>query len=135
MIHLTESEYQQIAGHTYKNPPKNPAIRMNKWETAYSQYLDARKFANEIRDYRFEPFKLILTHGRPGVAEMSYKPDFLVVNWPSMKPEDDLFEIHEVKGFMREDAQLKLKMAAELFPYFVFVLVTREKGHWVWRRY
>ena len=38
-------------------------------------------------------------------------------------------EMHEVKGFWREDARLKIKVAAEQFP-FRFVAVTKSKDGW-----
>lgn len=99
-------------------------LPMNKTEAAYSELLEHRKIAGEIQDYRFEPFKLILCHNIPGLRnEMSYKPDFLVVF-------SDSFELHEIKGYWREDARLKIKMAAEKFPWFRFVGVTRTKGVW-----
>jgi hypothetical protein len=37
----------------------------------------------------------------------------------------------EVKGFMRDDALVKIKVAARMFPFVVFVLVRRQKsGGW-----
>jgi len=37
----------------------------------------------------------------------------------------------EVKGFMRDDALVKIKVAARMFPFIVFVLVRRQKsGGW-----
>ena len=37
---------------------------------------------------------------------------------------------YEVKGFMRDDAAVKIKVAATTFPQFNFVLVWRAKGQW-----
>lgn len=37
----------------------------------------------------------------------------------------------ETKGYMRGDADVKLRVAARLFLQFRFILVTREKGKWV----
>jgi hypothetical protein len=37
----------------------------------------------------------------------------------------------ETKGFRRDDAMVKLKVAARLFPCFQFVLATRVRGVWV----
>lgn len=36
----------------------------------------------------------------------------------------------DVKGFQREDALIKMKVAARQFPEFDFVIVKREKGQW-----
>ena len=38
-------------------------------------------------------------------------------------------ELHECKGFMREDASVKLKLAAELFPFPILV-VRKVAGGW-----
>jgi hypothetical protein len=37
---------------------------------------------------------------------------------------------HEVKGFMRDDAQVKLKVAARKFPWVNFCLAMRKGGVW-----
>jgi len=38
--------------------------------------------------------------------------------------------VHEVKGFMRDDAAVKLKMAAAAFPWWQFKLIRRINGQW-----
>jgi hypothetical protein len=44
-----------------------------------------------------------------------YTPDFMVI------AEDDVVEFHEVKGgFWRDDAKVKIRVAAELYPMFRF---------------
>jgi len=43
---------------------------------------------------------------------------------------DGLLEMHEVKGFMQDDANVKLKVAASLYP-FVFKIIRKGKaGIW-----
>ena len=69
-----------------------------------------------------------------------YEPDFMVWLWPTVvvdtsedpDPYPGRIEIHEVKGFWRDDARVKIKVAAEMFPMFKFIAVTR-KG-WLWKR-
>lgn len=94
-----------------------PKGRMNGTEHAYSQRLELRKRAGEIAWYAFEAIKLRLADNT------SYTPDFFV-----MLSNGDL-ECHEVKGFMREDANVKIKVAAELFP-FRFYLVRLKSKAW-----
>ncbi|MBT9170537.1 MAG: hypothetical protein DDT18_00880 [Actinobacteria bacterium] len=84
--------------------------KMNKMEGRYCQELELLKRAGEIVDYRFEPFGLKLAD------KTYYHPDFLVVY-------KDKFEIIEIKGFMRDDANVKLKIAAKEFPWFQFKLI------------
>lgn len=102
-------------------PPLAKVSRMNRLESQYANYLELRKKAGEILDYRFEPMRLVLRHAVPGRAKgMTYTPDFLVVF-------QDRFEVHEIKGYWREDSRVKIKAAAELFEWFKFVGVTMDK--------
>lgn len=95
---------------------------MNKTEVAYAQALRFRQLAGEIVSYRFEALKLKLA------ANTFYTPDF-VVTFP------DRIECHEVKGFWRDDARVKIKVAAQMFPEFVFVAVRSEKGKWIYENF
>ena len=103
---------------------------MNSLEERYAGYLKQTGLI-----HYFEPLKLILVHGIPHQrSEVSYKIDFLVeVEFfsPALTMDHGL-EIHEVKGFWREDARLKIKMAAELFPCFVFKGVTWNRKERIW---
>lgn len=85
---------------------------MNKTEAEYAGYLREVLQAGEIQWFAFEALKLRL-------ANLTfYTPDFFV-----MTASGDL-ECHEVKGFWEDDARVKIKVAAELFP-FRFRAVTR----------
>ena len=88
---------------------------MNKLEAEYAQLLGLLKHGGDILDWRYEPIKLRLAH------KTFYTPDFLVI-------QPDGFEFHETKGFMRDDAAVKLKVAAQLYPWFRFVLVKKSKS-------
>jgi hypothetical protein len=93
---------------------KKPGV-MNKLETEYAAHLTNLKITGHIKDFIYEPFKLRLA------KLTSYTPDFLVVN------ANNEVECHECKGFMLDAANIKLKVAAETFP-FIFKLVKRAKG-------
>jgi len=97
--------------------PLEQQQKMNKTEARYAELLELRKLAGEILDYKFEPFRLILA------GNTSYCPDFLVVF-------KDHFEIHEVKGFLRDDANVKFKVAARTFPWFKFIMIFWKKKQW-----
>lgn len=92
--------------------------RMNKTEAFYAQRLELLKRAGEIVDWRFEAIKLRLADGT------FYTPDFLVV---LLAPPN---EFHEVKGHWRDDARVKFKVAAELFPMFRFRALRRAGASW-----
>lgn len=95
---------------------------MNKLEAEYATRLEALKGVGEIADYRFECVKLRLAD------RTFYTPDFMV-----LKP-DGAFEMHEVKGFWEDDARVKIKTAAESFP-FKFIAARKQKGAWVFEEF
>ena len=88
---------------------------MNKTEARYAQELELRKKVGEVEWYQFEGVTLKLGF------DCRYTPDFAV-----MLPNGDL-EMHEVKGFFRDDALVKIRTAATMFP-FRFMLVRLEAG-------
>lgn len=93
---------------------------MNKTEERYAEVLDARLAAGEIIWWKYEPIAFRLAE-----RKCFYHPDFMVML------ADGTIEIHETKGgFTREDAQIKLKVAASLFPFFVFRKCVWDKGEW-----
>ena len=90
---------------------------MNKLEARYAAELDARKAGGEVVLWMFEAVTLRLA------PRTTYTPDFMVML------KDGSIEFHEVKAFMEDDAAVKLKVAAAMFP-FRFVLVKRAGATW-----
>jgi len=84
--------------------------QMNKTEQAYANTLEQRKSAGEIVWYRFEGLKLRLADNT------FYTPDFAVMD------KTGVMQCHEVKGFWQDDARVKIKVAAEMYP-FEFVAI------------
>lgn len=93
------------------------AGRMNKLEAAYAQHLQAQVLTGHLRAWFFEAVKLKLADG----LACTYTPDFMAIR------DDGVVEFHEVKGHWVDDARVKIKCAADKYP-FVFCAVTR-KGH------
>ena len=95
---------------------------MNKLEKAFYDELNIWCRAGTIQWFRFEPMKLRLAKAT------FYTPDFGALN------RDRTFEFYEVKGFWRDDARVKIKCAAALFPFFTFTAVSKlsrkEGGGW-----
>lgn len=96
---------------------------MNQLEARYSLYLEGLKRSEDILEYQFEPLKLRLAD------KTYYSPDFMVIN------KDSEIEIHEVKStskgkpFYEDDAIVKLKVAAEQFPFkFKMVWINKTLG-------
>lgn len=107
-----------------------PPSRMNATEQKYADVLEYKRRAGEIAWWAFEPIKLRLADNT------FYTPDFLV-----MLPGGEL-ECHEVKATWlikgkpmaawRDDARVKIKVAAESFPFrFIAVNPTKDGG---WQR-
>jgi hypothetical protein len=96
------------------------AHRMNGTEQRYANLLDLRIKAGDIHSYKFESIKLRLAD------RTWYTPDFFIPRGPNQR----LPEIHEVKGFARDDWKVKWKVCIEMYPEFRFVLVTYKKGQW-----
>lgn len=91
---------------------------MNKTEEEYAEILEQNRLAGEIQAWHFESVRLVLA------PKLTYTPDFMVVN------KDSEIEMHEVKGFWRDDAKVKVKLANDKFP-FVFKICMKEKKSWV----
>jgi hypothetical protein len=107
--------------------PAPAAIKrhMNRWEELFGDELELRKSIGVIEWYDYEPMRLKLAafsaNGKP--RTIWYTPDFVsrdrtgaVVCW-------------EVKGFWREAARVRIKLAASRFP-FQFMAVTRSQAQW-----
>jgi hypothetical protein len=100
----------------YATGRKRPGS-MNKTEAAYAQLLEGRRIGGRIEWYYFEGIKLRLADNT------FYTPDFFVMN------ADRELEVHEVKGFWEDDARVKIKVAAETFP-FRFFAIKRKRLDW-----
>lgn len=94
--------------------------QMNDTERRYADLLELRKRAGEIVWYKFEGLKLRLADNT------FYSPDFFV-----MTSEYEL-QVHEVKGaaaIFEDDAKVKIKVAAEMYPFPFFVAIAKPKKH------
>lgn len=91
---------------------------MNKYEAYYAQTVLAPLLAAEtIWGYYFEALQVTLCHNTPGGKNgMSYTPDFFIVYPDHLQ----FVEIKACRAAMKEDAWVKLKMAAELYDMFAW---------------
>lgn len=95
--------------------------QMNKTESEYYQYLKTLERANEILWFKFEGLKFKLADNT------IYTPDFVVMN------KDRLIELHEVKGYWMDDARVKIKVAADMYPFKFLAIKKKAKklgGGW-----
>lgn len=87
----------------------------NKTEKAYEEMLIAQEFTGEILWHKFEGMKFRLADNT------FYTPDFAVMR------ADGQIELHEVKGYMLEDANVKIKIASSIFPFKFFIVRAKAK--------
>jgi hypothetical protein len=138
-------------------PPvsKAPSDGMNKLERRF--FCEAvQEFGEEV--YR-EPFKLVLAGNTTYLPDFAAVTDNENQHWlttderlkwiisglewnlpmvfhPKVFLDIDLsiqgrqITCYEVKGFMRDDAAVKLKVAASMYPCFRWVLVQRDRRRW-----
>lgn len=100
-------------------PLRNQFITtMNKTERKYADYLYMEQLRGQIISYEFEPIKWKLAF------HTFYTPDFFIV-YP------DHFKFVEIKGFKRDDAIVKFKMAREKYPYFKWEMIGYKNRQWV----
>lgn len=83
---------------------------MNKLEASYAAELELRKTGGEVLWYRYEGFKLRLA------KDTFYTPDFAVM------VATGALECHEVKSYWDDKARVKIKLAADQYPFQFFAI-------------
>lgn len=99
---------------------------MNNTEAAYEGHLALLKKAGQIAEYWYEAFTFKLG------PDCRYTPDFVV-----QLPDGEL-ECHEVKGFWRDDALVKIKVASHMYPFryiAIQAIAKRDGGGWKIREF
>ena len=94
------------------------AGEMNKTESAYSAHLETLRIAGELLWHKFEGLKLRLADNT-----------FLTVDFFVMTSSGEL-QAHDVKGFLTEDANVKMKVAASMYP-FEFFIIRKSESFWM----
>jgi hypothetical protein len=98
------------------------ALGQNRTEARFDAALAALRAGGEIREYWFEPAKLRLA------GRTFYTPDFLAVR------ADGSLAAVEIKGFLRDDAAVKVKVAADKYKFIDFFLAFADGRGWDVRR-
>jgi len=101
-----------------------PKDQMNKTERAYSVLLEEEMRQGLVIDWKFHPMRVRLADNT------FYEVDFLVLH------DDMRLAIHETKGgYTTDKGQMKIKLCAEVLPYFRVVKATKlpmkKGGGWV----
>lgn len=134
----TEEDVKKLMGKDYIPPPEGKGVLIsqekintfpapipesfkdpykNDLERSYASYLEQLRHLHVVRAWHYEPWKINLA------PRTDIIPDWLLVY-------DDHFEIHDTKGHVRPQWWVKFKICKELFPYFKYAIVKREKGEW-----
>jgi hypothetical protein len=148
MVSISQADYEELlkktsGGITIKSKPKldrDPIVgintakkliakvrqkmpgKMNRTEGEYHEMLAARSRAGEITWWGYEKMKLKLADNT------TITVDFLVIT------SSNEVELHEVKGtWFPEHNRVKLKVAAEMYPFFRFILCKKDKEGWHYR--
>ncbi|WP_458763641.1 hypothetical protein [Cupriavidus basilensis] len=91
-----------------------PKDQKNKTERAYAALLDEEKRQGLVIDWKFHPMRVRLADNT------FYEVDFVVLH------ADMSLAIHETKGgFVTAHGQMKIKLCAEVLPYFRMVKATK----------
>lgn len=94
--------------------PSADEVKLNKTEKAYLAYLRG-----------LNPIWLGIQNVTLKLGDdCRYTPDFFAI--------DNLGVLHarEVKGFWRDDAKVKIKVAARMFPFIRFTVAVKTKAGW-----
>jgi hypothetical protein len=145
----------RIIFHPHPHRIRHQPGEMNATERAYAEYLQGLKYEGEIISCQFEAVTFTLAHNEPGLRNgCTYTPDFRVVvaatgdsiHWGGNCAGIEI-QCHDVKALWtektkkgvkrapkyEEDARVKIKVAAELFPEYRWFGVWRDESG-VWNR-
>jgi len=99
---------------------------MNWLETAFAKHLDTQKAAGMVVAWHYECFRMRIAFGdKPAWI----KVDFFVLY------SDGSIRLFETKGFWREAARLRIKVAAGVYPWAKFIGVKRIKQEWIYEQF
>ena len=95
---------------------------MNKTEASYeATVLKPALITGEVLWYKFEGVKLRLADNT------FYTPDFIVMM------DDGFIQCREIKGFWTDDARVKIKVAADIYPFqFIAIRALPKKSGGGW---
>ena len=116
-VETSPGVFEKFAGELKPKTPKamTDEDRLNGLEKKFLAYL--RSLPN-ITYYYIQSINFKLAWDK------RYLPDFFTVST------DGKFSAWEVKGFMRDDARVKLHVFARQFPWIQVFLVTHKNGKW-----
>lgn len=117
MNEVSVDEFKALAAKAFKSHRRRHTPgEMNKTEQKMADELAIELAAGTILWWAFESITLKLAH------DTRLTPDFAIL-WP-----DGSLELRDTKGFMEEDAAVKMRVAADKFWMFRFTIWEPAKG-------
>lgn len=115
-VRISKAEAQRL-GITPSKPQQRRGMNglERRFEAEHIKYL---RTVGVVKWYAYESIKLRLAD------RTWFTPDFMCVTY------ENNIVFYEVKGFWRDDARVKIKVAAEQYPQFAFRSATYSDGHW-----
>ncbi len=98
---------------------RNGRAFKSKWEAQYHQHLELLEKTKAIAWFGYECIRLRLADGA-----------YFTADFPVLTTHGQLV-MCEVKGFWREAAKLRVKVAAKEFPWLRIEVITKRDGQWV----
>lgn len=95
--------------------PSKHEENLNKTERAY---LDELRSNSDCLAIHIQAITLVLGY------DCRYTPDFITID------RNGACKAHEVKGFWRDDARVKIKVAARTYRWISFVAIQKKKSEW-----
>jgi len=96
---------------------------MTKPEKMWAWLCQEEKAKGLIDHFLFEQITVYLSDPAYGTKRVSYTPDFVCIL------PDGTVRVDEIKGpFIREDSELKFKIAADRFPWIHWRMIQYKKG-------
>jgi hypothetical protein len=126
---LDNRQLAELLNRTHRRPgqkaaraPKRADGYASRLEARYAEHLTALVRAGEVAEWWYEPFSIKLA------PNTFHRPDFLV------QLADGSMELHECKGFFRDDALVKSKITASMYPFPYLVCRWGKASGWVVER-
>ncbi len=122
---VPRSEIDRMLERAVAEEPKPRRGRMNKLETRFrDEVLQRPDGSGRYAWHDFEPMKFRLADGA------WYTPDWMAMD------DRGAVTAFEVKGFWREAARVRIKVAADKYPFrFVAVTKDRKTGEWQYENF
>ena len=93
--------------------------QMNKTEERFAQMLELERYAGRVKWWKFEGIKLMLAKNTSITVDFAVLPDTGILT---------MIDVKGSKAMVTDDARVKMKLAAELYPFVFKLAYPRAKG-------